>query len=285
MKLRLTSLAILAAFAGGAQAASSLISNGPGNVAATIHDNGSFDIAGAVGLSYGGVEFVNIDTRSAWWTIETGSPGVAVTPVAQYNAGGFPGSLTVGVGPAAATTMVIGGWSFVQTAALTAPNKLDVSVILTNNTGRAIKDVYYGVGFDPDQSGSGLNRTDNTVNGQGAFASVSAGGWNGGKYYTVTLGNTTSAGADMIEAFVNHPDCCSSVSPSAVINDGVVQAGSQGFFDDSISLAYHYGSIGAGQSVTIGYSYTFAVPEPETYAMFLAGLGLMGAVVRRRTRA
>lgn len=28
-----------------------------------------------------------------------------------------------------------------------------------------------------------------------------------------------------------------------------------------------------------------AVPEPETYAMFLAGLGLMGAVARRRNRA
>ena len=26
-----------------------------------------------------------------------------------------------------------------------------------------------------------------------------------------------------------------------------------------------------------------AVPEPETYAMLLAGLGLMGAVVRRRS--
>ena len=28
-----------------------------------------------------------------------------------------------------------------------------------------------------------------------------------------------------------------------------------------------------------------AVPEPETYAMFLAGLGLMGAVARRRARS
>jgi hypothetical protein len=25
-----------------------------------------------------------------------------------------------------------------------------------------------------------------------------------------------------------------------------------------------------------------AIPEPETYAMFLAGLGMMGAVARRR---
>jgi hypothetical protein len=28
-----------------------------------------------------------------------------------------------------------------------------------------------------------------------------------------------------------------------------------------------------------------AVPEPETYAMFLAGLGLMGAIARRRRQA
>lgn len=34
--------------------------------------------------------------------------------------------------------------------------------------------------------------------------------------------------------------------------------------------------IGASYSVT-------AVPEPETYAMFLAGLGIMGAIARRRT--
>lgn len=34
----------------------------------------------------------------------------------------------------------------------------------------------------------------------------------------------------------------------------------------------------------IGASYTVtAVPEPETYAMFLAGLGIMGAIARRRT--
>ena len=32
-------------------------------------------------------------------------------------------------------------------------------------------------------------------------------------------------------------------------------------------------------------SHIDAVPEPETYAMFLAGLGLMGAIARRRTLA
>jgi len=33
-----------------------------------------------------------------------------------------------------------------------------------------------------------------------------------------------------------------------------------------------------------GYTYVAAVPEPETYAMLLAGLGLVGAVARRRNK-
>jgi hypothetical protein len=40
------------------------------------------------------------------------------------------------------------------------------------------------------------------------------------------------------------------------------------------------GGITGGQ---IAYSVT-SVPEPETYAMLLAGLGVIGAVARRRTR-
>jgi len=283
MKLRLTSLAILAAFATGAQAASTGISNG--TVSATIHDNGSFEVYGAgPSLSYMGVEFVKIDTRSAWWVVEDGG-----ATVAQYDAGGFPGTSTMGGGTTALTTAFNNpGWSFVQTAALVAPNQLAVSVILTNNTGAAVKDVYYGVGFDPDQGGSGRNATWNTVNAQGANASVTATrDWlRDHKLYSVTLANTTSAAATAIEAYVNKGNCCSWVSPKSVITTAGAQAGYQGFADDSISLAYHYGSIGAGESVTIGYSYTFAavVPEPETYAMFLAGLGLMGVVARRRTR-
>ncbi len=50
-------------------------------------------------------------------------------------------------------------------------------------------------------------------------------------------------------------------------------------------------AIGAGASAWISHdnaSFTFnvtAVPEPETYAMLLAGLGLMGAVARRKKLA
>ena len=46
-------------------------------------------------------------------------------------------------------------------------------------------------------------------------------------------------------------------------------------------------NIAVGQSefwhgFNVGSASVSAVPEPETYAMMLAGLGLMGAIARRR---
>jgi hypothetical protein len=98
----------------------------------------------------------------------------------------------------------------------------------------------------------------------------------------VTLANITGSGASNIQAFIGG-NCCTAVDPSSVFGQSV---GYNVFGDNSVSLAYDIGTIAAGQSVTIGYSYTFAqaVPEPETYAMLLAGLGLMGFVARRRQR-
>jgi hypothetical protein len=58
--------------------------------------------------------------------------------------------------------------------------------------------------------------------------------------------------------------------------------GSYGFADNSINLAYDIGFVPSGHSVTFGYEYIMAVPEPETYAMLLAGLGLIGFSARRR---
>ena len=46
------------------------------------------------------------------------------------------------------------------------------------------------------------------------------------------------------------------------------------------------GSVAGGGSNFIQAQYTVtAVPEPETYDMLLAGLGLMGAIARRRNKA
>ena len=46
-----------------------------------------------------------------------------------------------------------------------------------------------------------------------------------------------------------------------------------------------YGSIGTMGGYPVSQSITAAVPEPETYAMMMAGLGLIGFVSRRRKSA
>ena len=101
---------------------------------------------------------------------------------------------------------------------------------------------------------------------------------------SVTLRNTTSSGAYTIKAYIDGT-CCSPVDPVSILGGPTQGIGSYGFADDSISLAYDIGTIAAGTSASVGYEYVFSttpVPEPETYAMLLAGLGLMGFIARRR---
>ncbi len=56
------------------------------------------------------------------------------------------------------------------------------------------------------------------------------------------------------------------------------------FDNDNIWLNMSGLTINAGDSLSIDVSAVAAVPEPETYAMFLAGLGLLGGAARRRMR-
>ena len=92
-----------------------------------------------------------------------------------------------------------------------------------------------------------------------------------------------ASGRAAARSVINSGDCCSAVDGATAI------AGGQAFgfasnSDSSISLGYSLGDLADGSSVSFGYTYTFAnpVPEPETYAMLLAGLGLVGFMVRRR---
>ncbi|MEO8122855.1 MAG: PEP-CTERM sorting domain-containing protein [Burkholderiales bacterium] len=265
--------ALAAAFSGGAFAATTTVSNG--SLMAAIGDNGTFDMSGGPGtpgLSWGGTEFVNIDVPASWFVFN--ASGTDMTSYSIGPTSAFAGSLTTG-GGFAATTAAIGGWSFSQVVLAANPDKLTVTLNITNNTGAAVAGMY-SVGFDPDQGGSGSNATVNEILATGGASAVSATA--AGK--TVTLQNDTSASAFSIFPYINVGDCCSAVSPVGTAFQGVAFTTSA---DDSINLIYDLGRIANGQTVSIGYSYMFApVPEPGTYALLIAGLGAIGFIAKRR---
>ncbi len=78
---------------------------------------------------------------------------------------------------------------------------------------------------------------------------------------------------------VAYADCAPLVGPGGINGGGMMGAVCM----TGTSVA-GYGAVGtmSGYPVSQTITMTAAVPEPETYAMLLAGLGLMGAVVRRR---
>src|ERR1700716_3208875 len=87
-------IAVGLALLSGAHAAPVTLSNG--GVTAVISDGGTFGVSpvsplGTPGLSYQGVEFVNVNTPSSWWRLQSSAGDVA----AQYNSNPL-GSTTFG---------------------------------------------------------------------------------------------------------------------------------------------------------------------------------------------
>jgi hypothetical protein len=273
-----------------AQAGDTVINSG--DIAATISDAGYFSSSTELGLSFRGNEFVNAGTFQSWYWLN--APGVSGTPfVAEENTNSNPldaSASSTGMG----TAIVSGGTSglnFSQTISIPSANQLAVAVTLTNNTGHALDHVQWGVGIDPDQDSltHGDPSTINTIAGLGNDAAVSATGLFSG--YTVTLENTTPDSGFNAAAFINSGNCCDAVNPADALaaNQGV---GFNTVSDSSISLAYDLGTIAAGETASFSYAYNMSVvpvtppiPEPETYAMLLAGLGVIGFMARRRRAA
>lgn len=290
---RITQAVVLTTFAGmgitSAQAADTVISSG--DIAATISDAGYFSSSTELGLSFRGNEFVNAGAFQSWYWLN--APGVSGTPFVAEQHPDSSNPLGAQASSSGMSTAIVNGSSadlgFSQTVSIPSANQLAVAVTLTNNTDQAIDNVQWGVGIDPDQDS--LTHSDsttvNTIAGLGNDAAVSATGLYSG--YTVTLENTTPDSGFNVAAFINPGECCSAVNPTVAL------AAAQGLgfntiSDDSISLAYDLGMIDAGETVNFSYAYNMSavtppIPEPETYAMLLAGLGLVGFMARRRKTA
>jgi len=278
---------LVAASAGaatGAHAATAVIANG--DIAATIADAGYFSAGTALGLSWRNNEFVNAGTFQSWYRLTV--PAVSFAAEEHNNSNPFSAFIESS-GPSGAK--VVGGSipiSFTQTFAMPSADRLTVAVTLTNNTASAIDHVQWGVGLDPDQDHAthGDYLTINTITGVGDSAGVSATGRISG--FTVTLRNTTGPSVFAASAFIAAGDCCTAGATSIALASGQ-PLGFQDVNDSSISLAFDFGTLGAGGSVAFSYAYDMSlvpvtppVPEPGTYAMMLAGLGLIGLGALRR---
>lgn len=275
-------LALCGTFATATQAAVTI--TGPGPTAASIDDAGYFSSSTVLGMSYLGREFINLGTPASNWWLNANGGAVAIAdevtgsnPLATVAFGPIAGSVAI------TTNLGSGAWGLVETVSIPSDGHVAVTVQLTNNTKVDATGVQWGVGIDPDQgipAGLGFGTTNEilALGGNSAVKATSLDGW------SVTLHNTTSASAFAVAPYIDPFSCCNPIDPAAMLS-AAQGIGNYGFADNSINLAFDIGTIAAGHSVTIGYEYILAVPEPETYAMLLAGLGLIGFSARRRISA
>lgn len=94
---------------------------------------------------------------------------------------------------------------------------------------------------------------------------------NPGNAYAMIFVNTANPLAALTQGQINklaYADCAPGGMMGAVCMTGTSVAG--------------YGAIGTMSGYPVSQTITAAVPEPEAYAMLMAGLGLMGFIARRR---
>jgi hypothetical protein len=235
-----------------------------------------FDPSGAGNFS-GNIDFLTPGTPFAFSSIGVNG----AFSVAGAGSSANPFGSTTSVSSMAGSTSVhtsggsYGGLSISQVIRLDAHSKvLHSSVVLTNVSGATLQDVVYAIGMDPDPDyfpyGSG--DTTNNLKDPGPHTSVEAIG--PATAYAIQLISTTDWVATT-----------PSVNATWTVDPYVLSSTStnDGFGDNAIALGYRYGNLEAGQQITIEYDIAISspVPEPQIYAMLLAGLGLAAFTARR----
>jgi hypothetical protein len=167
--------------------------------------------------------------------------------------------------------------SSLSASATTATNFYDFAPSISGTPTLLIVDVMDSGSFNdflsftlPGSSTSGytLNTSDTTRRGTVLLASV---------FQTVNLYSNPDAIVGNSDDRMLSVFSTSANGKSATLATGPLAAGS--YYLDVKGVAT--GSFGGTYSAAINVT---AVPEPESYAMLLAGLGLMGAIARRRNK-
>ena len=103
-----------------------------------------------------------------------------------------------------------------------------------------------------------------------------------GQQYTLSFDLSANGGGDGKALTVS----LTGVAPASYMGSTPFTTQTLNFVASNASTTLMFTSAASGYSgAVIDNVSVTAVPEPETYAMLLAGLGLMGAVVRRRNQA
>ena len=305
MKLKLTALAVLAAFGISAQAADVTVSGsyielGVGNNGTLLNTTTGaglrFDPTGTATFTPTTADYTYPGTPFSFFSVGVGSlwdvNGGLVGGASSNPLGMSTVDLSAGAGfPFVLSSMgTFGGLTIMQTLSFQPGwSKVHADVSLFNTTSAAIGGVTYAVGLDPDQGtngGFGPVTTNTVLTRSGVAAAVQAVSTNGysivlqgvsGTINNVWAGSAYARGVGSGGLWEQDPTLLATGSSPL---DGL------GPVDANIYLGYDIGTIAAGGTASLSYDYVLsAIPEPETYAMFLAGLGLMGVVARRRTRA
>ena len=134
--------------------------------------------------------------------------------------------------------------------------------------------------------------------GKEATASVSMSGyWGTTPFDTWAYANAVSSNQGQYKTLVttNFGAESAGESPSLAYSLSESAGSPADYYVQSATLSYFYGYLGASangsgskskatlNALSFSVDVVQAVPEPESYAMFLAGLGIIGAVARRRS--